>query len=104
MMLRCAMSLCLLAMLTLISVQALGQSRDGGNRPKGKAAITVTPEREAAVLTFVQRNHGELADLLRALRDAQPAEYERAIKEIFRTTERLAQIQERDPQQYELEI
>jgi hypothetical protein len=64
----------------------------------------VTPEREAAVMTFVQRNHAELADLLIYLRAAQPEEYERAVKEIFRTTERLATIQERDPLQYDLEV
>src|SRR5690242_13764878 len=70
---------------------------------KAKSAILVTPEREAAVLTFVQRNHAELADLLAALKTNDPQQYERAIRDIFRTTERLAQIQERDPLQYELE-
>ena len=34
---------------------------------KSRSAIEVTPEREAAVLTFVQRNHAELADLLAAI-------------------------------------
>src|SRR5437667_2174995 len=71
---------------------------------KAKPSILVTPEREAAVLTFVQRNHAELADLLAALKTNEPEQYERAIRDIFRTTERLAQIQERDPLQYELEI
>ena len=71
---------------------------------KARPAVAVTPEREAAVMTFVQRNHAELADLLVYLRASQPEEYERAIKEIFRTTERLAAIQERDPLQYDLEI
>ena len=71
---------------------------------KAKAAITVTPEREAAVMTFVQRNHAELAELLGYLKTNQPEEYERAIKEIFRTTERLDQVQDRDPLQYELEV
>jgi hypothetical protein len=71
---------------------------------KAKSAITVTPQREAAVMTFVQRNHAELADLLGYLKTSQPDEYERAIKEIFRATERLDQIQDRDPLQYELEV
>jgi hypothetical protein len=71
---------------------------------KAKASLAVTPEREAAVMTFVQRNHAELADLLARLKTSQPHEYERAVREIFRTTERLALIQERDPLQYELEI
>jgi hypothetical protein len=71
---------------------------------KAKSTIAVTPEREAAVLTFVQRNHAELSDLLGYLKSSQPNEYERAVREIFRTTERLALIQERDPLQYELEV
>jgi len=71
---------------------------------KARPAIAVTPEREAAVLTFVQRNHSELAELLGYLKTSQPEEYEGAIREIFRTTERLALVQERDPLQYELEI
>jgi hypothetical protein len=79
---------------------AASAKKDGKSRP----AIAVTPEREAAVLTFVQRNHAELAELLGYLKTSQPEEYERAIREIFRTTERLALVQERDPLQYELEV
>src|SRR5206468_2527102 len=56
---------------------------------KDKPAIAVTPEREAAAITFVQRNHAELADLLASLKASQPQEYERAIRDIYRTTERL---------------
>lgn len=71
---------------------------------KTKPAIAITPEREAAVLTFVQRNHAELAELLAVLKASQPEEYERAIREIFRATERMNQVIERDPLQYELEV
>jgi hypothetical protein len=88
---------------SLIGLLALGgmlQAQSAKSRP----GPMITPEREAAVLTFVQRNHAELADLLGYLKSSQPEEYERAVREIFRTTERLAQIQERDPLQYELEI
>ena len=82
--------------------------KPGSTRPaSGKsnpAKLGVTPERQAAVMTFVQRNHPELADLLAHLKVRQPEEYETAVRELFRTTERLAQIQERDPLQYELEV
>jgi hypothetical protein len=74
------------------------------NTAKPTARLGVTPERQAAVMTFVQRNHAELADLLSHLKTRQPDEYESAVRELFRTTERLAQIQERDPVQYELEV
>lgn len=74
--------------------------------PRAKAIPRqpITPEREAAALTFVQRNHPELAELLAYLKTSQPEEYQRAIRDIFRVTERLGQIQERDPLQYELEV
>src|SRR5262245_28418868 len=71
---------------------------------KARPGIAVTPEREAAVTTFVQRNHPELAELLRYLKNGQPSEYERAIREISRTIERLTLISERDSLQYELEV
>jgi hypothetical protein len=71
---------------------------------KAKPAITITAEREAAVLTFVQRNHAELADLLAVLKTNQPDEYDRAVRDIFRAMDRMNQIQERDPLQYELEV
>ena len=79
---------------------AVGAKKDGKARP----AIQITPEREAAALAFVQRNHAELADLLAALKTSQPEEYERAIKDILRVTDRLALVQDRDPLQYELEV
>src|SRR5688500_6115773 len=31
---------------------------------QGKDRLSVTPEREAAVMTFVKRNHADLSDLL----------------------------------------
>src|SRR5947207_8298247 len=86
------------------SAKAAQKSSASARGPKAKPPILVTPEREAAVMTFVQRNHAELADLLTSLKTSQPQEYEGAIKEIFRTIERLAVIQERDPRQYELEV
>src|SRR4051795_13096792 len=71
---------------------------------KAKPAIQITPESEARAVAFVQRNHAELADLLAALKTSQPEEYERAIKDILRVTDRLALLQDRDQLQYELEV
>jgi hypothetical protein len=103
-------ALAMLAACSLLSAQSGGSSK--GSSPatsakkegRAKAAVTLTPEREAAVLAFVQRNHPELADLLAYLKANQPDEYNRATRDIFRATERLALIQERDSLQYELEV
>jgi chaperonin cofactor prefoldin len=75
-----------------------------GPKAKAKQPLTITPEREAAALNFVERNHAELTGLLAHLKTDQPKQYEQAIKEIFRVTERLAGVQERDPLLYELEV
>jgi hypothetical protein len=63
-----------------------------------------TPEREAAAIEFVRRHHPELATLLAHLKKADAAEYRRAIRALFRASERLARIQERDPERYEREL
>jgi hypothetical protein len=84
-----------------------GQARAtkaGPKNAKPREPLAITPEREAAVATFVERNHAELAPLLAHLRSSQPRQYEQAVREIFRVTERLAGIQERDPLLYELEV
>jgi hypothetical protein len=98
--------------LTGALVSGQDTSRDASSsaspRPNGKAKnrppLAITPEREAAVLSFVERNHAELTGLLDHLKTNQPKQYEQAVKEIFRVTERLAGIQERDPLLYELEV
>jgi hypothetical protein len=107
---QAVVALAVLAACGLLYAQPGGSSK--GSSPaasakkeaRGKAGVTLTPEREAAVLAFVQRNHPELADLLAYLKSNQPDEYNRATREIFRSTERLALIQERDSLQYDLEV
>jgi len=73
-------------------------------KAKNKPPLAITPEREAAAINFVERNHAELSELLAHLKTSQPRQYEQAIKEIYRVTERLAGVQERDPLHYELEV
>jgi L-2-hydroxyglutarate oxidase LhgO len=68
------------------------------------ALAQVSAEREEAVMAFVKEHHPALAELLVQLKTGSPKEYEQAMRELFRTSERLAQIQERDPQQHKLEI
>jgi hypothetical protein len=61
-----------------------------------------TPEREAAALTFVAQHHPELAALLHRLKPMNPAAYEQAIGELFRISETLADLRQRDARRYEL--
>ncbi len=58
----------------------------------------------AAALAFVQQQQPELARLLDYLRKNQPRQYQRAVRELSRTAERLSQTRDRDPRRYELEL
>ncbi|QDU27818.1 hypothetical protein ETAA8_29090 [Anatilimnocola aggregata] len=73
-------------------------------KPGQARLVTITPEREATVTDFVTRNHPELAQLLSHLKANQPKEYERALRDLFRVTEKLAMVHERDSRQYDLEL
>jgi len=83
------------------------ESARGQAEPPGRGArppMAVTPERESAVMTFVERNHPALKDVLASLKSNRPKEYEKAIRDIYQTSERLANIKERDPKLYDLEL
>jgi hypothetical protein len=73
-------------------------------RSKGKKIPGFTGEREAAAMTFVRTNHPELAELLDQLKTNDPDHYQRAIRDLFKSSERLAQLEERNPQRYPLEL
>jgi hypothetical protein len=68
------------------------------------AALGFTPEREAAAMMFVRTHHPELADLLTRLKDRRPGEYQKAVRDLFKASEKLAQSQEMHPNRYELEL
>jgi hypothetical protein len=63
-----------------------------------------TPEREAAAMEFVRRHHPELALLLENLKKTNAREHQRAVGALFWASERLADIQQRNPELYEREL
>ena len=71
---------------------------------KGKSQLPMTPEREAAAMTFVTLHHADLAELLKHLKQSNPREYQRALRELFRQSENLAQTQEKDARRYEFDL
>jgi len=73
-------------------------------KPALKTPPGVTPEREAAAIEFVRRHHPELATLLVQLEKTEAAEYRRAVSELSRVSERLAHLQERNPETYDREL
>lgn len=83
-----------------------GQSKNGTKSPPRGAAKNqeMTPEREQMALDFVAEHDPKLARLISPLKASSPKEYQRALKELFRTSERMAGIQTKDPDRYELEL
>lgn len=80
-----------------------GKSDSASNAGK-KNATAMTPEREAAALSFVAQHHPELDVLLAHLKSADSAEYARAIRDISRAREKLEQSRTRDESRYEIEL
>ncbi len=74
------------------------------DRPARTKSAPLTPEREAAALGFVREHHPELAGVVEHLKKSRPEEYDRAIRDLVRTAERLAQWRERDEERYKLEL
>ena len=62
-----------------------------------------TEEREAAALHFVGKHCPEMAPLLAELKKNRPAQYEQRIREIFQTTEMLADLQD-EPRRRDIEL
>jgi hypothetical protein len=89
-----------LLFLVLLVLAPLGQIAAQDAKPP----MAVTPERESAVMTFVERNHPELKDLLASLKSSRPKEYEKAVREIYQASERLANLKERDSKLFNLEL
>jgi hypothetical protein len=96
----------LIVTLGALAALADGDARPGKNRApadaeKGAAAENAS-DREKAALAFVRDNHPELAQLLEQLKPMKPADYNRAVREIYTVSKTLAALKERDPQRYEL--
>lgn len=77
-----------------------GNRRDAAQGDMGE----VTPEREAAALKFVELHHKELLRILQSLQSVDADQYERAIEDIFRSSEKLARMKSRSAERYEYEL
>ena len=66
--------------------------------------VIITPERQAAALKFAELHHPELFELVKGLRKARRAAYEKAVRQLYNDSERLARLKERVPSRYELAL
>lgn len=67
-------------------------------------SLAFTEEREAAAQVFLRNHAPELLPVLRDLASRNRSEYERAMRDFFQTSERLAEIRQRDPDHYALAL
>jgi hypothetical protein len=71
------------------------------NRPK---LATVSLEQEESVLAFVSTHNPALHGLLGNLKSSRPMVYQKALLDLQRITERLAQVKRNRPHAYDLEL
>lgn len=69
-----------------------------------KKANPSAEERESAALGFVGEHHPELHGLLQQLKADNPKQYQQAILDLYRASQRLSDRKEKDPARYELEL
>jgi hypothetical protein len=79
-------------------------TKPGKRAETARKGSGLTPEREAAVMTFVKLNHPDLEMLLTHLKQSEPKEYEKAVRDLTRVIDRLAASKDRDADMYELEL
>jgi len=71
---------------------------------KGKQQRADGAQREVAALALVREHHLELIELLDHLKSQKHKAYLQAIQELWRASERLATVRQRDPDRYDLEL
>jgi hypothetical protein len=69
-----------------------------------ESASRLTAEQQQSALDFVKEHHPQLSTLITRLQKRDPAEYHTALKDVFRTCERLQRMEGRDRQRYEVEL
>ncbi|HVX11913.1 MAG TPA: hypothetical protein VHC22_12085 [Pirellulales bacterium] len=89
--------------------EAEGAAKPSGNK---KAPIKKRAEKkelsasdqEEAAFVFVREHHVDLVELLERLKSTKPKEYQQAVKELYRDSQRLTAVQDRDAEKYELDL
>ena len=80
------------------------EPRPASKKEKAKASAGVMAQQEAEVMQFLRQHHTELAELLGHLQTNRPADYTRAVRDIWHARERLRQFEKGDRQRYEMEL
>lgn len=73
---------------------------------KGKQVKKKSPdaEREEAAIVFVREHQPELLELLKRLKGTKEKDYQQAIRELSRDSQRIEALKEKDPKRFEQEV
>lgn len=80
------------------------KTADGSGSPGAVSNKQSEAKREEAALALVREHHPALVELLERLKATKKADYQQAIKELYRDSQRLASARQRDAQRYALEL
>jgi hypothetical protein len=75
-----------------------------GDAPTMRGVPGITAEREQAAIEFAREHHPELATLIDKLSRENRREYDRAVRELAQTVDRLARLKKQSQPQYELSL
>ncbi len=83
---------------------AKGAERKADQPKPSDAKVAEKERRESIAWAFVMLHHPELAEVLSRLKLMNPGEFDRALVQVFATTERLNKLQKDEAQRAELEL
>lgn len=94
--------------LVLIVLFGTARAEDTASRSpkeaKSRRSSEVSAEQEREVVGFLRQHHADLADLLEHLQSSSPPAYHNAIRDLWKTRERLMQIKKLDDTRFALEL
>ena len=92
------------AVVGVVLLQTVGFAEPEKTKAESNAAkptaFLMTPEREAAAVTFAQQHHPELEQLIQSLKKSDRRQYRLAIQHLYTQSEKLARIRERSEERY----
>jgi len=85
---------------------SVSKSDRGQPKPERKTTLSQREllDQEQSALAFAKANFPELAQLVASLKKQQPKEYQKAVRDLHRTADRLAKLQRHDPARHEMEL
>jgi hypothetical protein len=93
-----SLTICLLGLSVCFEMLSLAHAADPPADPP------MTSEREVVALQFARQHHPELAQLLDQLKARNSRQYTAAIRDLFKSADRLERLRSRNPERYETEL